>query len=78
MRETWATSSDLNPHNIENGGKTDLVFLEVFPTPDGQDISLAERLARTPSRRVDQHIGREYLLRNLAKQKMVVTRLRKS
>jgi oxalate decarboxylase len=30
------------PHYVENIGDTDLVFLEVFPTPEYQDISLGE------------------------------------
>ena len=45
------------PHYVENTGDTDLVFIEVFPTPFYQDISLAEWLAHTPSRLVDQHIA---------------------
>jgi len=45
------------PHYIENTGDTDLVFVEVFPTPFYEDISLAEWLAHTPSRLVDQHLG---------------------
>src|SRR5580698_4377786 len=45
------------PHYIENTGDVDLVFIEVFPTPFYEDISLAEWLAHTPSRLVDQHIG---------------------
>jgi len=44
------------PHYIENTGDTDLVFIEVFPTPFYEDISLAEWLAHTPSRLVDQHL----------------------
>jgi len=51
------------PHYIENTGTEDLVFLEVFPTPEYQDISLAEWLAHTPSRVVYQHIatGEDFL-----------------
>jgi oxalate decarboxylase len=45
------------PHYIENIGDTDLVFLEVFPTAEYQDISLGEWLAHTPSRLVNEHIG---------------------
>jgi oxalate decarboxylase len=45
------------PHYIENTGDTDLVFVEVFPTPFYQDISLAEWLAHTPARLVDQHLN---------------------
>jgi len=61
------------PHYIENLGDTDLVFLEVFPTPDYQDISLAEWLAHTPARLVDQHIGTgEEFLRGIAKKEVVI------
>ena len=62
------------PHYIENLGDTDLVFLEVFPTPDYQDISLAEWLAHTPTRLVDQHIATgEDFVRKLPKKETVVT-----
>jgi oxalate decarboxylase len=61
------------PHYVENLGDTDLVFLEVFPTPNYQDISLAQWLAHVPSRLVDQHIGTgETFLRNIPKMKTVV------
>ncbi len=64
------------PHFIENTGDDDLVFLEVFPTPNYEDISLAEWLAHTPSRLVDQHIGTgEDFLNNIQKKEMVVTPL---
>jgi len=45
------------PHYIENTGDSDLVFIEVFPTPFYEDISLAEWLAHTPTRLVNQHLG---------------------
>jgi oxalate decarboxylase len=62
------------PHYIENLGETDLVFLEVFPTPEYQDISLGEWLAHTPSRLVDQHLGTgEEFLRKISKKEIVVT-----
>jgi oxalate decarboxylase len=62
------------PHYIENLGDTDLVFLEVFPTPEYQDISLGEWLAHTPSRLVDQHIGTgEDFLRKIARKEAVIT-----
>jgi oxalate decarboxylase len=62
------------PHYIENIGNTELLFLEVFPTPEYQDISLAEWLAHTPSRLVDQHIATgEEFLRKIAKEETVVT-----
>ena len=62
------------PHYIENTGDTDLVFVEVFPTPFYQDISLAEWLAHTPSRLVEQHIqvGEDFLAK-IQKSEMVIT-----
>jgi oxalate decarboxylase len=61
------------PHYIENTGDTDLVFLEVFPTARYEDISLAEWLAHTPSRLVDQHIATgEDFLRKINKKENVV------
>jgi oxalate decarboxylase len=44
------------PHYIENTGDEDLLFLEVFPTGEYQDISAAEWLAHTPVRLVDEHL----------------------
>jgi len=62
------------PHFIENTGDEDLVFLEVFPTPEYQDISLAEWLAHTPSRLVDQHLGTgEDFLNRISKKESVIT-----
>ena len=62
------------PHYIENLGDEDLVFLEVFPTPFYEDISLGEWLAHTPSRLVDQHIATgEDFLRGIPKGEMVAT-----
>jgi oxalate decarboxylase len=62
------------PHYIENTGDTDLTFIEVFPTPFYEDISLAEWLAHTPSRLVDQHIqvGEDFLAK-IPKKEMVIT-----
>jgi oxalate decarboxylase len=61
------------PHYIENTGDEDLVFIEVFPTPHYEDISLAEWLAHTPSRLVDQHLGLgEEMIRKISKRKAVV------
>ena len=61
------------PHYVENTGDTDLVFIEVFPTPFYEDISLAEWLAHTPSRLVDQHIGvGEEMLAKIAKKEAVI------
>ncbi len=62
------------PHYIENIGDSELLFLEVFPTPDYQDISLAEWLAHTPSRLVDQHIATgEDFVRRISKKEAVIT-----
>jgi oxalate decarboxylase len=62
------------PHYIENTGDTDLVFIETFPTPFYEDISLAEWLAHTPSRLVDQHIGvGEEMLKGIGKREAVIT-----
>ena len=61
------------PHYVENIGDTDLVFLEVFPTAEYQDISLGEWLAHTPSRLVNEHIGTgEDFLAKIAKTEVVI------
>ena len=62
------------PHYVENTGDSDLVFIEVFPTPVYQDISLAEWLAHTPARLVDQHIqvGEDFLAGLQKKESIVV------
>jgi oxalate decarboxylase len=61
------------PHYIENTGTTDLTFIEVFPTPFYEDISLAEWLAHTPSRLVDQHLGTgESFLNHIPKKEAII------
>jgi oxalate decarboxylase len=61
------------PHYIENTGDTDLVFIEVFPTPYYEDISLAEWLAHTPSRLVDEHLATgEAILNAIPKSEAVI------
>ena len=61
------------PHYIENTGNEDCVFLEVFPTREYQDISLAEWLSHTPSRLVNQHIATgEEFVRSIAKSEVVI------
>jgi oxalate decarboxylase len=61
------------PHYIENTGDADLVFVEVFPTPFYEDISLAEWLAHTPSRLVDQHLGiGEDVIAKISKKEAVI------
>ena len=64
------------PHYIENTGTEDLVFLEVFPTGQYQDISAAEWLAHTPARLVNEHIktGEDFLTK-LPKKEAVITPL---
>jgi oxalate decarboxylase len=62
------------PHFVENTGDTDLVFIEVFPTPFYEDISLEEWMAHTPSRLIDQHIGvGEDFLAKLPRKEVVIT-----
>jgi oxalate decarboxylase len=61
------------PHYIENTGDEDLVFIEVFPTPFYEDISLAEWMAHTPYRLTNEHIGvGEDFLAKIAKKEMVI------
>ena len=64
------------PHYIENTGKEDLVFLEVFPVPDYQDISTAQWLANTPRRIVEAHLhtGEEFLSKIAKKESVVMPR----
>jgi oxalate decarboxylase len=62
------------PHYIENIGNTDLVFLEVFPTAEYQDISLGEWLAHTPSHLVNEHLGTgEAFLAKITRMEVVIT-----
>jgi oxalate decarboxylase len=63
-----------NPHYIENTGESDLVFLEMFKTPNYEDISLAEWMAHTPHLLMDQHlqVGMS-MLNSIPKQEMVIT-----
>ena len=61
-----------NPHYVENTGSTDLVFLEMFKTPQYEDISLAEWLAHTPALLVDQHLGvGQEMLKKIPKEESV-------
>jgi len=61
------------PHYIENTGNTDLVFLEMFKSDHYEDISLAEWLAHTPKKLVDQHIGTgTAMLDSLSKEEVVI------
>jgi oxalate decarboxylase len=62
------------PHYIENTGHSNLIFLEMFKSPDYQDISLAAWMAHTPHQLVDQHlkVGTS-MLADIPKQKMVIT-----
>ena len=62
------------PHYVENTGDADLVFLEVFPAAEYQDISLAEWLAHTPSRLVNGHIGTgEDFLNKIVRKETIIT-----
>ena len=61
------------PHYVENIGDTDLEFIEVFPTPYYEDISLAEWMSHTPYRLMDEHLGvGEDFLAKIAKKETVV------
>jgi oxalate decarboxylase len=61
------------PHYIENTGNTDVVFLEMFKSPNYEDVSLAEWMAHTPHLLVDQHlhVGMS-MLDNIPKQETVI------
>jgi oxalate decarboxylase len=62
-----------NPHYIENTGDADLVFLEMFKSPNYEDISLAEWMAHTPHLLMDQHLGVGVtMLDNIPKQEVVI------
>jgi oxalate decarboxylase len=62
------------PHYIENTGNTDLVFLEMFKSDHYEDISLAEWLAHTPHKLVDQHLQfGKAVIDAIPKEKMVIT-----
>ncbi|CAG2178250.1 unnamed protein product, partial [Oppiella nova] len=61
------------PHYIENTGDTDCVFLEVFASDTFEDISLAQWLAHTPSRLVNEHIRTgEQFITSIEKFKAVI------
>jgi oxalate decarboxylase len=62
-----------NPHYVENTGDSDLVFLEMFKSPQYQDISLAEWMAHTPHLLMNQHleVGMS-MLDSVPKQEVVI------
>lgn len=45
------------PHYVENTGRDDLVYLEMFKAPTYDDISLNNWLAGLPPELVEQHLG---------------------
>ena len=61
------------PHYIENTGDSELVFLELFRSPQYQDISLAQWMAHTPHLLMDEHlkVGQQ-MLAGIAKEKAVI------
>ena len=62
------------PHYIENTGDTDVVFLEMFATPEYEDVSLAEWLAHTPPLLANEHIGvGQAMLKAIPKRELLVT-----
>ncbi len=61
------------PHYIENTGTEDLLFLEVFPIGTYQDISVAEWLAHTPAKIVEDTLKTgEGFVNGIAKAKAMV------
>lgn len=60
-------------HYIENTGKTNLVFLEMFRAPKFEDLSLSEWVTHIPPELVMAHlgIGRD-VLAAISKKKAVV------
>jgi oxalate decarboxylase len=61
------------PHYVENTGNTDVVFLEMFKSPNYEDVSLAEWMAHTPHLLMDQHlhVGMP-MLENIPRQETVI------
>ena len=43
-------------HYIENTGNTDLIFIEMFKSPQYQEFSFSEWLAHTPAELVMAHL----------------------
>ena len=61
------------PHYIENTGDEELVFLEMFPIGEYQDISATDWLAHTPSRLMNEHLNTgEDFLHSLSKKEAIV------
>ncbi len=61
------------PHYIENTGKTDLKFLEMFRDRQFQDLSLSEWLTHTPPELVMAHLNIDHsTLRSIPKEAHVV------
>jgi oxalate decarboxylase len=62
-----------NPHYIENTGDTDLVFLEMFRSPNYEDVSLGEWMAHTPHLLMNQHLNVGVsMLESIPKQEAVI------
>lgn len=60
-------------HYVENTGDVDLVFVELFPTPLYEDVSLASWLAHTPSRVVSENTKTsEKFVASINKKKAVI------
>lgn len=61
------------PHYIENTGKSDMKFLEMFRSPQFQDLSLSEWLTHTPPELVMAHLNIDRAaLDAIPKKKLVV------
>ncbi len=63
-----------SPHDIENTGDSDHVFIEMFKASEYQDISLAEWMTHTPHLLMDQNpwVGMT-MLDGVPKEEMVIT-----
>ena len=61
------------PHYIENTGKGDLAFLEIFKSDRYQDISLLQWVSHLPPELVEAHLGIDRkLIESLPKEKQVI------
>jgi oxalate decarboxylase len=61
------------PHYVENTGDTDLVYLEMFATPEFQDVSLNNWIRHLPSHMVSEHLNLdEATLKKIPAEKLAI------
>jgi oxalate decarboxylase len=61
------------PHYVENAGDTDLVYLEMFATPEFQDVSLNNWIRHLPSHMVSEHLNLdEATLKKIPAEKLAI------